>query len=94
MIRQAAVALLILSAPLQPSQAGEYRYPGVYLQERPGPKRIDGVSTSTNSGQVQMVPAGSKLRKGDFLKDSQPQKGQLQQLKAQQNVRVRSCKTC
>ena len=40
---QAAVVLLILFAPLQPSQAAEYRYPGVYLQEGPGPKRIDGV---------------------------------------------------
>ena len=57
MNRQAAVVLLILSAPLQPSQAAEYRYPGVYLQEGPGPKRIDGVSTSANSGQVRVVPA-------------------------------------
>jgi hypothetical protein len=55
MNRQAAVVLLILSASLQPAQAVEYRYPGVYLQEGPGPKRIDGVST-TNSGQVRMVP--------------------------------------
>jgi hypothetical protein len=57
MNRQAAVVLRILSAPLQPSQAAEYRHPGVYLQEGPGPKRIDGVNTSTNSGQVRMVPA-------------------------------------
>ena len=35
MNRQSAVVLLILSASLQPSQASEYRYPGVYLQERP-----------------------------------------------------------
>ena len=56
MNRQAAVVLLILFAPLQPSQAAEYRYPGVYLQEGPGPKRIDGVNT-TNSGQVRVVPA-------------------------------------
>ena len=44
--RQLAAVLLILSASLQPSQAAEYLYPGVYLQEGPGPKRIDGVSTT------------------------------------------------
>ena len=32
---QAAVVLLILFAPLQPSQAAEYRYPGVGLEGRP-----------------------------------------------------------
>jgi hypothetical protein len=55
MNRQSAVVLLILLAPLQPSHAGEYLHPGVYLQEGPGPKRIDGVSTST-IGQVRIVP--------------------------------------
>src|SRR5450759_481606 len=57
MNRQLAAVLLILSASLQPSQAAEYVYPGVYLQEGPGPKRIDGVSTSPNLGQVRMCVA-------------------------------------
>jgi hypothetical protein len=57
MNRQSAVVILILSAPLQPSQAAEYRHPGVYVQEGPGPKRIDGVNTSTNFGQVRIVRA-------------------------------------
>lgn len=57
---QSAVLLLILSASLQPTQAAEYLHPGVYLQEGPGPKRIEGVSTSTNVGQVRIVPAGGQ----------------------------------
>jgi hypothetical protein len=57
MNRQSAVVLLILSALLQPSQAAEYLHPGVYVQEGPGPKRIDGVDTSTNFGQVRIVRA-------------------------------------
>ena len=55
MNRQLAAVLLIVSASLQLSQAAEYLYPGVYLQEGPGPKRIDGVSTSPNFGQVRIV---------------------------------------
>jgi hypothetical protein len=57
MNRQSAAVVLILSASLQTSQAAEYLHPGVYLQEGPGPKRIDGVNTSTNFGQVQIVHA-------------------------------------
>ena len=55
MNRQSAVVLLILSASLQPSHAAEYLHPGVYWQEGPGPKRIDGVHTSPNFGQVRIV---------------------------------------
>ena len=55
MNRQSAVVLLILSASLQPSEAAEYLHPGVYVQEGPGPKRIDGVNTSPNFGQVRIV---------------------------------------
>lgn len=36
----------------------------------------------------------SRLIKGDVQKDSQLHQGQLQQLKAQQNIRARPCKTC
>jgi hypothetical protein len=57
MNRQTAVVLLILSASLQPSEAVEYLHPGVYVREGPGPKRIDGVNTSTNFGQVRIVRA-------------------------------------
>jgi hypothetical protein len=55
MNRQLTAVLLILSGSLQPSQATEYLYPGVYLQEGPGPKRIDGVNTSPNFGQMRIV---------------------------------------
>ena len=72
MNRQAAVVLLILSALLQPSQAAEYLHPGVYLQEGPGPKRIDGVNTSS-SGQVRVMPAcGQKCVPAPFQPSLRP----------------------
>jgi hypothetical protein len=49
---QIGVVLLTLSASLQPSQAAEYLYPGVYLQEGPTPKRIDGVQTSVDGARI------------------------------------------
>jgi hypothetical protein len=49
---QIGVVLLTLSASLQPSQAAEYIYPGVYLQEGSAPKRIDGVQTSVDRARI------------------------------------------
>lgn len=49
---QIGVVLLMFSASLQPSQAAEYLYPGVYLQEGPAPKPIDGVRTSVGGARI------------------------------------------
>jgi hypothetical protein len=49
---QLGVVLLLLSASPQPSQAAEYLYPGVYLQDGPAPKRIDGVQTSVGGARI------------------------------------------